>query len=293
MITQTRLEPQGTRGPTWLAAHPIAGSVVITVLTGLGLQLTNLIDFEERMSTVVGWTLRLRFIDFGFRTVFGVLVVLIILPFLSGHLRHRPWLLRYVRHMRLTTGHTPRLTMTATAISAGILGGLVIGLGASLGVLKINPDFWAEDSRWFIVILALVPGIWEELAFRGLMLTNLQQRYHRWVAIVVTGMLFGLMHLIDLVSGDPSQVVFRVIMATTLGISWGYITVKTGSVVPAMILHYLINVLIELTLEPELGEAASAAIFGSVTIAYPVLTVIAVWSLARVMDRHPALAGAR
>ena len=56
MITRTRRELQGTRGPTILAAHPITGSVVITVLTGLGLQLTNLIDFDERMSTVVGWT---------------------------------------------------------------------------------------------------------------------------------------------------------------------------------------------------------------------------------------------
>jgi membrane protease YdiL (CAAX protease family) len=290
MITRTRLELQGTRGPIWLADHPITGSVVITVLTGLGLQLTNLIDFDERMSTVVGWTLRLRLIDFGFRMVFGVLVVLIALPFLLGHLRNRPWLLRYLRHIRLTTGHTPRLTMTATAVSAAILVGFVIGLGASAGALAADPDFWAEDSRWFIVILALVPGIWEELAFRGLMLTNLQQRYHRWAAIVVTGVMFGLMHLIDLVSGDPSQVVFRVIMATTLGIAWGYLTVMTGSVVPAMTLHYLVNVLIELMLDPELSDAAGAAIFGSVTIAYPVLTMIAAWGLARVMVYRPTLA---
>lgn len=244
-------------------------------------------EIDRRLKAHVRSASFLQSPSFGFRSVFGVLVVLFILPFLLGHLRHRPWFLRYLRHMRLTTGHTPRLTMTATAASAAILVGLVFGLGASVGALAADPDFWAEDSRWFIVILALVPGIWEELAFRGLMLTNLQQRYHRWVAIVVTGVLFGLMHLIDLISGEPSLVVFRVIMTTTLGIAWGYVTVKTGSVLPAMILHYLINVLIELMLEPELGDTASAAIFGSVTIAYPVLTIIAVWWLRRVTDRHP------
>ena len=72
-----------------MGAHPIAGSVAITVLTGLGLQLTHLIDFEERMSAVVGWTLQLRSIDFGFRMVLGALVVLVLLggAFLGGPLR--------------------------------------------------------------------------------------------------------------------------------------------------------------------------------------------------------------
>ena len=97
MVAQTQLEPTGTREPTWLGAHPIVGAAVITVLTGLGLQLTHLIDFEERMSGVVGWTLQLQILDFGFRTFFGVLVVLVILPFLFGHIRNRPWLRRYIR----------------------------------------------------------------------------------------------------------------------------------------------------------------------------------------------------
>ncbi len=35
--------------------YPIVGSVAITVLTGLGLQLTYLIGFQEHMSGVVGW----------------------------------------------------------------------------------------------------------------------------------------------------------------------------------------------------------------------------------------------
>jgi membrane protease YdiL (CAAX protease family) len=293
MTGRTRFGSKGPTEATWLGAHPIAGSIVITVLTGLGLQLTHLIDFEERMSAVVGWTLRLRFIDFGFRMVLGALVVLILLPLLFGYLQRRPWFLRYLRHLRLTSGHTPRLTVAATAASMTILVALVIGLGAYLGVLEFNPDSWSEDSRWFVVILTLVPGIWEELAFRGLMLANLQQRYGPWAAIVITATLFGLMHLTDLVIQEPSEVVFEVIMATALGIAWGYLTAKTESVAPAMILHYSVNVLIELAVEPELTDTASAAIFGSVTIAYPVLTIITVWSLARLMARRPALIAAQ
>ncbi|MDJ0924519.1 MAG: CPBP family intramembrane metalloprotease [Acidimicrobiia bacterium] len=290
MVAQTRLEPNGTLEPTWLAAHPLAGSAVITVLTGLGLQLTHLVDFEERMSSVVGWTLWLQIIDFGFRNIFGVLVVLIILPYLFGHVRNRPWFVRYLRYMRLSSGSNPRLTAAATAASALILAALVIGLGMATGALKVGPAFWGEDSRWFILILALVPALWEELAFRGLMLTNLQRRYRPWMAVVLTGGFFGLMHFSNLVIREPQQVVAEVMMATAVGIAWGYVVAKTGSVVPAMVLHYFINVLIGLTLDPELDEAASAVVFGSVTIVYPVVTIIATWWLARSMGRHRPLA---
>ncbi len=285
MVAQTQLEPTETREPTWLGAHPLAGAVVITVLTGLGLQLTHVIDFDERMADVVGWTLLVQILDFGFRTFFGVLVVLVILPFLFGHVRNRPWLLRYLRYLRLTAGPNPRLTVIATAASAMILVALVIGLGTVTGALELGPNFWGEDSRWFILILALVPGLWEELAFRGLMLTNLQVRYRPWMAVVLTGGFFGLMHFSNLIIREPQQVAFEVMMATSVGIAWGYVVVKTGSVVPAMALHYFINVLIGLTVNPDLDESAGAAVFGSVTIVYPVLSVMAVWWLARTMDR--------
>jgi len=42
----------------------------------------------------------------------------------------------------------------------------------------------------------------------------------------------------------------------------------------------------------ELSEAAGAAIFGSITIAYPILTIIVVWGLARVMVRSQTLVAA-
>ena len=47
-------------------------------------------------------------------------------------------------------------------------------------------------------LLRISPALWEELAFRGLMLTNLQQRYRPWIAIVLTALLFGLFHISNL-----------------------------------------------------------------------------------------------
>jgi membrane protease YdiL (CAAX protease family) len=266
---------------TWFAAHPLSGALLVTVLTALGLQLTHMIGFQERVAELVGWTLRVRFLDFAFRNVLGALVVIAVLPYLFGHLRRRQWFRPYRRYIGLVSGPTPRLTAAAAATSVLTLTVMLVGLAGALDVLRVDFDFWLEDSRWFIVILSLVPGIWEELAFRGLMLSNLQQRYHRWVAVVVTAFLFGLMHFTNLLLREPGDVLFEVTMATAVGIAWGYMTVKTGSVLPAMASHYLINVLIGLTLDPVLSETASAVIFGSVTIAYPVVTIVTMWWLAQ------------
>lgn len=266
---------------TWFATHPLSGGLLITSLTGLGLQLTHIIDFQVRVAELVGWTLRVRFIDFAFRNVLGALVLVAVLPYLFGHLRRREWFRPYRRHIRLVSGPTPRLTAAAAATSVLTLAVLLVGLAGALDVLHLDIEFWLEDSRWFIVILSVVPGIWEELAFRGLMLSNLLQRYHPWIAVVATAFLFGLMHFTNLLLREPGDVLFEVTMATAVGIAWGYMTVKTGSVLPAMASHYMINVLIGLTLDPDLSETASAVIFGSVTVAYPVVTIITMWWLAQ------------
>lgn len=279
-MTPTLIDPGQTETRTsWLGKHPVAGSVVIAALTGVALQLTHMIDFQERVAALVGWNLSVRFVDLGFRMVLGAVVVLGLLPWLFGYVRSRPWLSGYLRRLRLTSGPAPRLTLWASAASVIIMAALIVGLAARFDVLRGDLDFVLEDSRWFILILALVPGVWEELAFRGLMLSNLQQRYHRWLAIVITSLFFGLFHISNLLLRDFDQVIMEMIMAAVVSVGWGYAVVKTGSVVPAMVSHYCINVFIELLLAPELSDSAGAAIFGSLIIAYPILTVIAIWLL--------------
>ncbi|MDJ0954419.1 MAG: CPBP family intramembrane metalloprotease [Acidimicrobiia bacterium] len=266
---------------SWLGKHPIAGSLVIATLTGVALQLTHMIDFQERVAAVVGWNVSVRFIDLGFRTVLGAVVVFGLLPWLFGYVRSRPWFGSYLRHLRLSRGLALRPALAASAASVGIMAILIVGLAARFDVLRGDLDFVLEDSRWFILILALVPGLWEELAFRGLMLSNLDRRYRPWIAILLSSLFFGLFHISNLLLRDFDQVIMEMMLAAAVSIGWGYAVVKTGSVLPAMVSHYCINVFIGLLLAPELSESAGAAIFGSLTIVYPILTVIAVWWIDR------------
>ena len=281
-MTPTRIDLELTETRrTWLADHPIAGCLVIAVLTGVALQLTHMIDFQERIAGVVGWNVSVRFIDFAFRTVLGALTVLALLPWLFGHVGRRPWFPNYLRYLRLGVGPSAGFTFAGSLVSASVLLVVIAGLSAANGALRGEPDFVLDESRWFVLILALVPALWEELAFRGLMLSNLRRRFRPWTAILTSALLFGLFHISNLLLREPEEVFPEMVLATGIAVGWGYLVVKTGSVLPAMVSHYLINVFIELLVDPDLSESASAAIFGSLIIVYPLLTIIATWAIDR------------
>ena len=63
-----------------------------------------------------------------------------------------------------------------------------------------------------------MPGLWEELAFRGLTLSNLQRRYHPWVAILICSVFFCLYPITNLLLQDLAQVPLGMILAASVSI---------------------------------------------------------------------------
>jgi sodium transport system permease protein len=89
-----------------------------------------------------------------------------------------------------------------------------------------------EDDLWLsLLVLALVPAICEELAFRGFILSGLRRMGHKWRAIAVASVLFGLSH----------AVIQQSLIATLVGLVIGCIAVQTGSLLPAIIFHAVHN----------------------------------------------------
>jgi sodium transport system permease protein len=84
-----------------------------------------------------------------------------------------------------------------------------------------------------IVILAVVPAICEELAFRGFILSGLRHMGHKWRAIIVSSIFFGLTH----------GVFQQSLVACLLGTLIAYVAVQTGSIVPGIVFHMLHNAL--------------------------------------------------
>jgi sodium transport system permease protein len=92
-----------------------------------------------------------------------------------------------------------------------------------------------ETVPWLTIVflMAFIPAVCEELAFRGFIFGGLVRQGGRLRAIVVTALMFGISH------GFLQQS----IAASCMGVLLGWITLRTGSVLPCILLHFTNNAL--------------------------------------------------
>jgi sodium transport system permease protein len=83
------------------------------------------------------------------------------------------------------------------------------------------------------VLLAILPAVCEELAFRGFVLSGLRHLGSKSWAIGLTAVFFGLAH----------GLIQQSLSAAAIGVVIGYIAVQTGSIVPCMLFHVTYNAL--------------------------------------------------
>jgi membrane protease YdiL (CAAX protease family) len=94
-------------------------------------------------------------------------------------------------------------------------------------------------------LLFSIAGALEEVAFRGIVLTVFLGKYSERQSIIFSSIGFGLMHLLSLTSGrELVWVLGQVVWAAISGLFYGYVFVRTRSLLPSMIVHYLGNVFI-------------------------------------------------
>lgn len=110
-------------------------------------------------------------------------------------------------------------------------------LGKVLGVpqLRLSDDFLHQGYGMGTVILmvAVQPAIFEELAFRGVILQGLQHVLSPVESIFVSALMFMIIHLA--VPSFPHLFV--------IGLALGWLRVRTGSLYPGMVLHFTHNLL--------------------------------------------------
>jgi membrane protease YdiL (CAAX protease family) len=84
-----------------------------------------------------------------------------------------------------------------------------------------------------IIVMGIIPGIMEELLFRGLILDGLRRNYSQKKAIITSALLFGLVHL------NPWQFYSGLI----IGIISAFICIKTNSITLSIYIHFFNNFL--------------------------------------------------
>tara|TARA_B100000029_G_C17109680_1_gene791048 strand:+ start:172 stop:636 length:465 start_codon:yes stop_codon:yes gene_type:complete len=114
----------------------------------------------------------------------------------------------------------------------------VVWLGI-FGEPSTNTDLgtsWESDTieiAMLFVSVAILTPIVEELMFRGYILDAIKRNHSDWTAIIWSSILFGLIHLDTFVMGQ----------AFMGGILYGWIRIRTDSLLPSIAGHMMWNLL--------------------------------------------------
>ena len=89
------------------------------------------------------------------------------------------------------------------------------------------------------------PSIFEEVVFRGVVLSVFLTRYSKPKSILFSSLGFGAMHLLNLTNDmEPVWVLGQLVWSTILGLFYAVLVLKTNSLWPVMLVHYLGNLFI-------------------------------------------------
>lgn len=127
----------------------------------------------------------------------------------------------------------------ALCIIANFVSSYIVYLFSEFGLYPPDMPAYMEKNigslLMNILVFALLPAILEEMIYRGYILRILS-KYGNVFAVVVSSVLFALMH------GNILQIPFAFIV----GLTCGYIVIKTGRIWISMMIHFLNNFMSEL-----------------------------------------------
>jgi membrane protease YdiL (CAAX protease family) len=130
---------------------------------------------------------------------------------------------------------------------------------ASLGLLEVQSLAWppseafletfrqlhaalkpknALDAAFSVAAIAIVPATCEEILFRGAVLPALVRPLGATGAVLTSALMFGLIHLDPV--GDVSAFT-RIPFAILVGVGLGLLRLRTGSLIPPILAHGIMN----------------------------------------------------
>lgn len=141
------------------------------------------------------------------------------------------------------------------AVSAGVIAGLLVGIIPALvfvlqDLAPIGEDtpIWAalRGARWdwsYWLFMAagsfVLPPLVEELAWRGYVLGRLEEGFAPGAALVMTTLVFSALHFQYL--RPDAAMALTLIGLILASLAFGFLTLRSGSLAPAMIAHAIIN----------------------------------------------------
>ncbi len=157
-------------------------------------------------------------------------------------------LLLMLRHYHLDVRETLALRMPKPMVWLAILVAAPSAMLTGIGLFRLANVFFPVPAKvlegfaqavlppgistlQLVFFLAVLPAIFEEMTFRGLLLHGLHRRLHPVALVLVVGLVFGFFHM----------TLFRLAPTAFLGVLLATVTLLTGSIFPAMLWHALNN----------------------------------------------------
>lgn len=195
--------------------HAVAWIVLLIVLVGTG----------DAASAALG---RANTVTAPVLVVLSVVLVL--------YVRANGWLGYYGVRAPRSTDY--RATLYFLPLLAMVLLQLPKGFDHQLDALDIA----------LVIVLMLGVGFLEELIFRGFLYQAIRERRGVNRAIVITGVTFGLGHIVNLARGyTGEQQLLQIVVAVAIGLVVALLVALTGSIMPGVVFHILVNISGDLT----------------------------------------------
>ncbi|MCM1039681.1 MAG: ABC transporter permease [Ruminococcus sp.] len=179
----------------------------------------------------VGSLLQVRF---GLAGLFGTQMMLLLGPLFV--------VLYTKKDILLTYGFAGTGVKSYIGSAVMAFGMVCLNLVISTGMVNLFPNSADSVTTTFeglttggvgsaFLVIAVTPAICEEMLFRGMIFHSMKARYRITTSIVTVAVLFGLYHM-SLVKFIPTGF---------LGLMFCYVVYKTGSIFPAMLMHFINN----------------------------------------------------
>lgn len=107
-----------------------------------------------------------------------------------------------------------------------------VSMEQKLAMAKLlTTETWSATLKLAVAVVVAAP-ICEELLFRGVLLPGLKRAHGTRVALAWSALLFGAAH---------AGLVTSVVPAALAGLAFGFVSLRTGSIVPAIVMHAAVN----------------------------------------------------
>ncbi|UCF69309.1 MAG: CPBP family intramembrane metalloprotease [Acidobacteriota bacterium] len=179
------------------------------------------------------------FVKAAIFATFALLVVPLGLGLPSGRMPPRS----YVAEIGLTKIQPLRFCLLI-ALSCYLIFALSHRVGSFVYLSSAGLAFELDLSKFdLLATRSVIPAIFEELVFRGVMVTLLLRYTTRSRTVLISAAIFAGLHALNLLNPrvDSVWVVCQVVWAFGLGVMYAEIYLLVRSLLPVILIHYLVN----------------------------------------------------